>query len=83
MPADLDPVDLGADMVGVVDHPVRQPQEALFEGLQVSHAQGSKLRGSSHAVYDSIESETWQSFSISRGSIGDFFRDISFCDIFH
>ena len=35
VPAHLDPVDFGADVVGMVDHPVRQPQQAAFDGFQV------------------------------------------------
>ena len=41
VPADLDPVDLGADVVGVVDHPVRQPQQPLFDGLEMGGVHGS------------------------------------------
>ena len=35
MPADLDAARLWPDVVSVVDHPVRQPQQALFDGLEV------------------------------------------------
>ena len=38
MSANLDPVRLGADMVGIVDHPVGQPQQALLDGFQVGRA---------------------------------------------
>ena len=40
MPADLDAVALVAQVVGVVDHPVRQPQQPAFNGLEmrVGHA---------------------------------------------
>jgi hypothetical protein len=34
MAADLDAVRLGPDIVGVVDHPVRQPQQPLFDDLE-------------------------------------------------
>ena len=37
MPAHLNPVRLGADVVGVVDHPMRQPEQPLFHGFQVDH----------------------------------------------
>jgi len=35
MAADLDAVDLGPDVVCVVDHPVRQPQQPLLDNLEV------------------------------------------------
>lgn len=35
MTAGLDPIDLGPDMVGVVDHPMRQPEQPLFDGLEM------------------------------------------------
>ena len=41
VPADLDPVHLGADVVGVVDHPVRQPQQPLLDGLQMGAGHGA------------------------------------------
>ena len=44
MAPDLHAIDIGADVVGVVDHPVRQPQEALFHGLQVCHVGGSRTK---------------------------------------
>ncbi|CRL11364.1 hypothetical protein NIT7321_02219 [Phaeobacter italicus] len=34
MAADLDAVFLGAQVVGVVDHPMGQPQKPLFNGLE-------------------------------------------------
>ena len=35
MTANLDAVDLGPDVVCMVDHPVRQPQQALLDGFKV------------------------------------------------
>ena len=35
MATDLDPIHLWSDMVGMVDHPMRQPQQALFDDLQL------------------------------------------------
>ena len=39
MAADFDAIDFGADVIGMVDHPVRQPQQPLLDDLQmVRHA---------------------------------------------
>ena len=35
MPADLDPLCHGADVIGVVDHPMRQPEITLLDGLEM------------------------------------------------
>lgn len=35
MPPYLDPVSFGTDVVGIMDHPMRQPQKPLFNGFQV------------------------------------------------
>lgn len=35
MPANLDAIDFGADVVCVVDHPMGQPQQPLFDDFQV------------------------------------------------
>ena len=35
MAAHLDTVRLRPDVVGMMDHPMRQPQQPLFDGLQV------------------------------------------------
>ncbi len=35
MSPDLDATGLGPDVIGVVDHPVRQPEQALFYGFEV------------------------------------------------
>ena len=43
MPADLDPVYLGPDVIGVMDHPVRQPQQALFNGFQMGKIRHRQL----------------------------------------
>ena len=47
MPAHLDPISLGPDVVGVMDHPVRQPQQALFDGFEM----GFDHEASIHAEY--------------------------------
>ena len=39
MAPDLDAIDFGADVICMVDHPVRQPKEPLLDDLQmVRHA---------------------------------------------
>ena len=43
MPTDLDAFGLGADVIGIVDHPVRQPKQALFDGLEVGRAGHSNV----------------------------------------
>lgn len=43
MAADLDPIHLRAHMIGLVDHPVRQPQEALLYGLQMLNIGGHDI----------------------------------------
>lgn len=35
MAANFDPVRLGAQVVGIVDHPMRQPKQSLFHRYQV------------------------------------------------
>ena len=35
MAPDFDAIDFGADVICMVDHPVRQPKEPLFDDLQV------------------------------------------------
>jgi hypothetical protein len=45
MTANLDAVDLGPDVVGMVDHPVRQPQQALLDGFKVPRV------GSVHCLF--------------------------------
>ena len=40
MPADLDAVLLGPEMIGVVDHPVRQPKQSLLDHLEVLRVVG-------------------------------------------
>ncbi|MNV89295.1 hypothetical protein D3C71_1835790 [compost metagenome] len=35
MPPSLDAVDLRPDVVGVMDHPVGEPEQALFNSLQM------------------------------------------------
>jgi hypothetical protein len=47
MPTYLDTVHLGPDVVGVMDHPVRQPQQPLFDGLQKGLSHGLLPRWSS------------------------------------
>ena len=42
VPAHLQPVTIGSDVVGVVDHPRRQPEQLLFKLLQDVHAVGGR-----------------------------------------
>ncbi|WP_420012253.1 hypothetical protein [Tateyamaria sp.] len=30
-------VVIGADVIGIVDHPMAEPQKALFDGFQMGH----------------------------------------------
>jgi hypothetical protein len=39
MATGLDGIDFWSDVVGVVDHPVRQPKQALFHGLEIGHVE--------------------------------------------
>lgn len=36
MPVDFDPIRLGADVGDIVDHPMKQSQQALFHGFEMS-----------------------------------------------
>ena len=40
MPTDLYPIHLGANVVGIVDHPVTEPQKPLLDNLQVLYVIG-------------------------------------------
>ncbi|WP_417408992.1 hypothetical protein [Hoeflea sp.] len=40
MTTHLDPVRLWANVIGVVNHPMRQPQQTLLDGFQMSSGRG-------------------------------------------
>lgn len=50
MPADLDPILFRADVVGVVDHPMGQPQKALLQRFQMCDVLTIECGGLGHFV---------------------------------
>lgn len=45
MPTHFDPVHLGPNVIGIVDHPMGQPQKALFDRLEVAGHNSVPLSG--------------------------------------